>query len=86
MKLPFTLLLELAAGACVAAGAVVAAVVAAAVAAELFAGFELFAAAVALAVAAAVDELDDDEADAVAVVSAPATGAPAIFIALLDPN
>ncbi len=74
---------ELAAGACVAAGAAVSV----AVAPELFAGFELLvAAAVALAVAAAVDELDDDEADALAVVSAPATGAPAMLIALLDPN
>ncbi len=75
---------ELAAGACVAAGAAVSV----AVAPELFAGFELFAAAVAfaVAVAAAVDELDDDEADALAVVSAPATGAPAMLIALLDPN
>ncbi len=82
MKLPLTLFAELAAGACVAAGAAVSV----AVAPELFAGFELFAAAVALAVAAAVDELDDDEADALAVVSAPATGAPAILIALLDPN
>ncbi len=74
---------ELAAGACVAAGAVVSVVVTP----ELFAGFELLvAAAVAFAAAAAVDELDDDEADALAVVSAPATGAPAMFIALLDPN
>ena len=78
------LLVELAAGACVVSGAAVSV----AVVPELFAGFELFvAAAVALAVAAAaVDELDDDEADALAVVSAPATGAPAMLIALLDPN
>ncbi len=74
---------ELAAGACVAAGAAVSV----AVAAELFASFELLvAAAVALAVAAAVDELDDDEADAVDVTPDPATGAPAMLIALLDPN
>ncbi len=79
MKLPLTLFAELAAGACVAAGAAVSV----AVAPELFAGFELFVVeAVALAVAAAVDELDDDEADALAVVSAPATGAPAMLIAL----
>ena len=83
MKLPLTLFAELAAGACVAAGAAVSV----AVAPELFAGLELFvAAAVALVAAAVVDELDDDEADAVAVVSAPAIGAPAILIALVDPN
>jgi hypothetical protein len=83
VKLPLTLFAELAAGACVAAGAAVSV----AVVPELFAGFELFAAAVAFAVAvAAVAELDDDEADALAVVSAPATGAPPMLIALLDPN
>jgi hypothetical protein len=78
------LLVELAADVCVAAGAAVSG----AVAPELFAGFELLVAAtVALAVATAVDELDDDdEADAVDVAPDPATGAPAIFIALLDPN
>ncbi len=43
------------------------------------------AAAVALVVAAEVVE-DDDEADALAVVSAPAIGAPAMLIALVDPN
>ena len=43
------------------------------------------AAAVALLVAAEVAE-DDDEADALAVVSAPAIGAPAMLIALVDPN
>ena len=49
-------------------------------------GFELLvAAAVALLVAAEVAE-DDDEADALAVVSAPAIGAPAMLIALVDPN
>jgi hypothetical protein len=36
-------------------------------------------------VATAVAE-DDDEADALAVVSAPAIGAPAMLIALVDPN
>ena len=73
---------EFVAGACVAAGAVLSA----AVAPELFAGFALFvAAAVALAVAAAFDD-DDDEADAVDVTPDPAIGAPAIFIALVDPN
>jgi hypothetical protein len=73
---------EFVAGACVAAGAVVAA----AVAPELFAGFALFvAAAVAFVVATAALE-DDDEADAVDVTPDPATGAPAIFIALVDPN
>jgi hypothetical protein len=83
VKLPLMLFDELAAGACVEAGAAVSA----AVAPELFAGFELFvAAAVALAVAAAVDELDDDEADAVDVAPDPSTEAPAMFIALLDPN
>ena len=73
------------AGACVAAGEVVAA----AVAPTFVLGFALLvAAAVALIVATAVlDEFeDDDEADALAVVSDPATGAPAIFIALVDPN
>ena len=40
---------------------------------------------VAAAVALVVAE-DDDEADALAVVSAPAIGAPAMFIALVDPN
>jgi hypothetical protein len=44
-------------------------------------GFELF---VAAAVAFAED--DDDEADALAVVSAPAIGAPAMLIALVDPS
>jgi hypothetical protein len=47
---------------------------------------ELFvAAAVAFVVATAVLE-DDDEADALDVAPDPATGAPAIFIALVDPN
>jgi copper(I)-binding protein len=40
---------------------------------------------VAAAVALVVAE-DDDEADALAVVSAPAIGAPAMLIALVDPN
>jgi hypothetical protein len=39
----------------------------------------------AAAVALLVAE-DDDEADALAVVSAPAIGAPAMLIALVDPN
>jgi hypothetical protein len=84
----------------IAAGAVVAAVVGDAellaaefplagvfVAPALFVatGFELLvAAAVALVVAAEV--ADDDEADALAVISAPAIGAPAMLIALVDPN
>ena len=39
------------------------------------------------AVVALADEVeDDDEADALAVVSAPAIGAPAMLIALVDPN
>jgi hypothetical protein len=38
-----------------------------------------------VAVALALAE-DDDEADATAVVSAPAMGAPAMLIALVDPN
>ena len=38
-----------------------------------------------VAFAAEVAE-DDDEADALAVVSAPAIGAPAMLIALVDPN
>jgi hypothetical protein len=42
-----------------------------------------FAALVAAGVAFAED---DDEADATAVVSAPAIGAPAMLIALVDPN
>jgi hypothetical protein len=77
------------AGACVAAGAVVAEFVAAVVAPELFVGFALFvAAAVAFVVATAeLEEFeDDDEADALDVAPDPATGAPAIFIALVDPN
>jgi hypothetical protein len=62
------------------------------VAPELFAGFALC---VAVAVAfdvvtAALEELeeleDDDEADALDVAPDPATGAPAILIALVDPN
>jgi hypothetical protein len=76
---------EFVAGACVAAGAVLSATAAP----ELFAGVALFvAAAVAFVVAtAALEELeDDDEADAVDVTPDPATGAPAIFIALVDPN
>jgi hypothetical protein len=36
--------------------------------------------------ATAALEEEDDEADAVDVTPDPATGAPAIFIALLDPN
>jgi hypothetical protein len=45
------------------------------------------AAAVALdSAATAVLEDDEDEADAVDVTPDPATGAPAIFIALVDPN
>ena len=40
---------------------------------------------VAFVVAAEVAE-DDDEADALAVVSSPAIGAPAMLIALVDPN
>ena len=83
--------------AAVVAGAVVAAAVGVAelLAAEfplagVFVGPALFvatglAAAVALLVAAEVAE-DDDEADALAVVSAPAIGAPAMLIALVDPN
>jgi hypothetical protein len=43
-----------------------------------------FAADVPFVVAAEVAE--DDEADALAVVSAPAIGAPAMLIALVDPN
>jgi hydroxymethylpyrimidine/phosphomethylpyrimidine kinase len=64
-------------------------VLSATVAPELFVGFALF---VAVAVAfdvvtAALEEFeDDDEADAVDVTPDPATGAPAIFIALVDPN
>jgi hypothetical protein len=37
-------------------------------------------------VAAAVAFEEDDEADALAVVSAPAIGAPAMLIAVVDPN
>jgi hypothetical protein len=76
---------EFVAGACVAAGAVLSATVAP----ELFAGFALFvAAAVAFESAtAALEEFEDgDEADALDVAPDPATGAPAIFIALVDPN
>ena len=92
--MPLILVFEFVAGAVV-AGAVVAsavavgAVVAAAVAPELFVGFALF---VAVAVAfdvvtAALEEFeDDDEADAVDVTPDPAIGAPAMFIALVDPN
>jgi hypothetical protein len=83
VKLPLMLLVELAAGACVAAGAAVSAAVAPAF--FVATGFELLVAAVAFAVAA-FDELDEDEADAVDVTPDPATGAPAMLIALLDPN
>ena len=71
------------------AGAVVAAAVG--VAELLAAEFPLAGVFVALAflvatgLAAEVAE-DDDEADALAVVSAPAIGAPAMLIALVDPN
>jgi hypothetical protein len=94
VNVPLILVFEFVAGAVVAgavvASAVAAAVVAAAVAPELLlaTGFELLvAAALAFVVAfvvAAADE--DDEADALAVVSAPAIGAPAMFIALVVPN
>jgi hypothetical protein len=73
------------AGACAAAGALVAALVAAAVAPELFVGFALFVAA-AVAFESATAALEDDEADALDVAPDPAIGAPAIFIALVDPN
>jgi hypothetical protein len=74
----------------VVAGACVAGAVATVFVPELFVatGLAFFvAAAVAFVVAAAVafDEVDD-EADALAVVSAPAIGAPAMLIALVDPN
>ena len=67
------------AGVCV-AGAV-AADVAAAVAPELLVatGFEPF-------VALALEEEDDDEADALDVAPGPVTGPPAMFIALVVPN
>jgi hypothetical protein len=39
-----------------------------------------------LAAAVALLVAEDDEADALAVVSAPAIGAPAMLIALVDPN
>jgi hypothetical protein len=75
----------------VVAGAVVAAAVG--VAELLAAEFPLAGVFVALAFlvatgfAAAVAFVeDDDEADALAVVSAPAIGAPAMLIALVDPN
>jgi hypothetical protein len=79
----------IAAGAVV-AGDCVAGAVATVFVPELFVatGLAFFvAAAVAFVVAAAVafDEVDD-EADALAVVSAPAIGAPAMLIALVDPN
>ena len=41
---------------------------------------------VATGLAAVVAFAEDDEADALAVVSAPAIGAPAMLIALVDPN
>jgi hypothetical protein len=82
-------LIAVVAGAVV-AGACVAGAVATVFVPELFVatGLAFFvAAAVAFVVAAAVafDEVDD-EADALAVVSAPAIGAPAMLIALVDPN
>jgi hypothetical protein len=50
-------------------------------------GFALFVAeAVALVVATALEEDDDDEADALDVTPAPAIGPPAMFIALVVPN
>ena len=85
--MPLILVFEFVAGAVV-AGAVVAsagAVVAAAVAPELFVGLALFVA-VALAVALALEEVDDDEADALDVAPGPAIGPPAMFIALVVPN
>jgi hypothetical protein len=74
------------AGACV-AGAVVAAVVAELLVPEfpLVAFFVATGFAPLVAGAFVVAE-DDDEADATAVVSAPAIGAPAMLIALVDPN
>ena len=78
MKVPLIAAGEVVAGAVV-AGAVNA-VVAAAVAPELLVGLALF-----VAPALAFVE-DDDEADALAVESAPAIGAPAMLIALVDPN
>jgi hypothetical protein len=74
------------------AAAVAGAVVAAAVGvAELLAAeFPLAGVFVALAffvaTGLAAEVADDDEADALAVVSAPAIGAPAMLIALVDPN
>jgi hypothetical protein len=76
----------------IAAGAVVAAAVG--VAELLAAEFALarvfvapaFFVATGLAAVVALVVADDDEADALAVVSAPAIGAPAMLIALVDPN
>ena len=94
--MPLILVFEFVAGAVVAAAVVASAVavgevVAAAVAPELFVatGLALFVAtAVALVVALALEDVeeDDDEADALAVVPDPVTGAPAMLIALVAPN
>jgi hypothetical protein len=91
VKVPLILVFEVVAGAVVAAAVGVAELLAAEfplagvfVAPELFVATGL-AAAVALVVALAVAE-DDDEADALDVAPGPATGPPAMLIALVVPN
>ena len=54
--------------------------------AEVFVALAFFVATGLAAAVALVVAEDDDEADALAVVSAPAIGAPAMLIALVDPN
>ena len=90
--MPLILVFEFVAGAVVAAAVVasavaVGAVVAAAVAPELLlaTGLALFVA-VAFVVALALEEVDDDEADALDVAPGPVTGPPAMLIALVVPN
>jgi hypothetical protein len=83
VNVPLMLVFEVVAGAVV-AGACVAGAVVAAVVPEFLVGLALFvAAAVALALALAED---DDEADALDVAPGPATGPPAMLIALVVPN
>jgi hypothetical protein len=86
VNVPLILVFEFVVGALV-AGAVVASAITAAVAPELLVatGLALFVAD-ALAVAPALEEEEDDEADALDVAPGPVTGPPAMFIALVVPN
>jgi hypothetical protein len=87
VNVPLILFVEVVAGAVVAGACVAGAVVAAALP-EFLVGRALFvAAAVAFVVALALALAEgDDEADALDVAPGPATGPPAMFIALVVPN